>query len=756
MDYFYNTFEPIYLELKKSVKIVIFFAYFEDLQNMKNYLESFIPKQYLISSLISPFVYFDMFITAEINGPNFPLSLFNTHKIQLYHGIGVVPLYKKADVLSRFNTHFALGKQLVEFLETLPHKKENQNRYVEIGFPKLDTIVNPDPEQVKFIKNLYNITDQFVILYAPHWNPNGSLNNLSLEFLEDITKLENVLLIIKVHNFLYVKYKKENWQKKLSEFSDKHQNVVYVTRPNTQELFPLADMLITDAITTTVFEFALTFKPTFAYSCSQWFETNSNYKVEAEMRDMSILFDTASEIYQYTKKLLERKESILKRIELQRIDQNRLVNKYLFNVGKATDAAVKEINSILKIDTSDNIQTRYTILKNRLIRLLKNNPLCILSIIFWNCKLIYHKTKGKKTIVYNIQYDYFYAIFEPLYRKLRHRPDIDVYFAYNDKNLVLRNYLTKFIPFNKLISSQISPFVYFDLFITAEINGPDFPASIFATRKIQMYHGTGVYPLYKKIDVLKRFNIHFAVGPQFVKFIEILPHYKNNINKYEIIGYPKLDLILHPDQTEINQLKDQYEIRDQFIILYTPHWNPYGSLQKFGLDMIHEISQIPDVVILIKVHHFLFIRYKENNWQQKINSFCSNHPNVKMVSDPNTQKIFPLGDIMITDTGTTAAFEFSLMDKPVFIYCNNDWFDDEKNVDVEVERELIDMAVCFDEIKQICEFIKQLKNNDTAFMKEIQEQKLKQKQLINKYLFNPGSATEAALEIIERELNIND
>ncbi|MDP8209736.1 MAG: hypothetical protein P9M05_02925, partial [Candidatus Stygibacter australis] len=82
MDYFYNTFEPIYLELLKNDKIVVYFAYYEGLQKLHEYLKIFLSSKYLISSTISPFVWFDMFITAEINGPDFPVSFLPTHKIQ--------------------------------------------------------------------------------------------------------------------------------------------------------------------------------------------------------------------------------------------------------------------------------------------------------------------------------------------------------------------------------------------------------------------------------------------------------------------------------------------------------------------------------------------------------------------------------------------------------------------------------------------------------------------------------------------------
>jgi len=343
MDYFYNTFEPIYLELQKNKKIVVYFAYYEDSQRLHEFLNTFLSSKYLISSMISPFIWFDMFITAEINGPNFPVSFLPTCKIQLYHGTGVYPLYNKTDVLSRFNVHFAVGPQLVEFLKTLPHKNKNQNNYVEVGFPKLDAICHPDPELVNELKKQYNILNEFVILYAPHWNPNGSLHVLSLEMIARLAKLENVMILIKVHNFLYTRFKEDNWQEKLQKFADKYDNVVYVTRPNTQENFPLGDMMVTDTGTTAAFEFSITKKPVFVFFNQQWFDNNENSEVEKQIIDTTINFTTIDEIVDYTRKVQNGNAEMQKEIEVQQLKQQQLVDKYLFNPGTATEAAVTAI-----------------------------------------------------------------------------------------------------------------------------------------------------------------------------------------------------------------------------------------------------------------------------------------------------------------------------------------------------------------------------------------------------------------------------
>jgi CDP-Glycerol:Poly(glycerophosphate) glycerophosphotransferase len=750
MDYFYNTFEPVYKVLSKDKRIVVYFACFEGMQKVKDHLRDFIPAKFLISSQISPFIYFDMFITAEINGPDFPVSFLPTHKIQIYHGIGVAALQKKINVLSRFNTHFALGPQLVEFFETLPQNKRKQNEHAIIGFPKLDAISHPDPQQIEELKKLYNIKDQFVILYAPHWNPDGSLHKLSLDMIARLTKFENVIILIKVHNFLYTRFKDANWKEKLQKFADSYANVVYVTRPNTQDIFPLGDMMITDAITTTAFEFSLTYKPVFAYDSPVWFKDNPHNEVESEILNTAICFSDADEIYDYTHKLLTADKELLAQIEIQKRKQKQLIDKYLYNPGEATPAALKVIYQELHIKEKTGFRNYYN---NRLLRIISSHPLDIFKIFMWNLRLMFVKLTGKKTIVFNIQTDYFYNIFEPVYLALKKNKKIQIFFAVLENRQNLICYLKDYSPSKFIISGNISPFVYFDMFITAEINGPNFPASFLSTKKIQMYHGTGVYPLYQKTEVLSRFNLHFAIGPQFVEFIKTLPHTKKNENKCAEVGFPKLDAVFSPNPNFIKKLKNMYHIKDQFVILYTPHWNPYGSLHVLSLEMIAKLAQLDDVVILIKVHHFLFTKYKEQNWRTTLQDFADEHDNVVFVTRANTQEIYPLGDMLITDTGTTAAFEFSITQKPVFVFSNQDWFNN--NQFVEVEEQINDMAINFTDTAEIVEYAKKLTSHDVELDRKIAQQKVKQQSLIEKYLFNPQMATRTAVQVIEKELGIS-
>jgi CDP-glycerol glycerophosphotransferase (TagB/SpsB family) len=166
--------------------------------------------------------------------------------------------------------------------------------------------------------------------------------------------------------------------------------------------------------------------------------------------------------------------------------------------------------------------------------------------------------------------------------------------------------------------------------------------------------------------------------------------------------------------------------------------------------MIERLAQLENVTILIKVHNFFFTQYQDTDWKQKLTQTAEDHQNVFLVTRPNTQEIFPLGDMLITDTGTTAAFEFSLTKKPLFVFYNQDWFAHNEHCDV--EKEIIKTAICFTNINEIVEYTRKLQKGDAELMKIIAAQQIEQENMISKFLFNQGCATQAAVKVIEEVL----
>lgn len=386
---------------------------------------------------------------------------------------------------------------------------------------------------------------------------------------------------------------------------------------------------------------------------------------------------------------------------------------------------------------------------NRFLKTAAKNPFLIILIIIWNIKVLILKRKGIKTIVYNMHHDYFFCTFESLYRLLSENPNIRLFIAYKYDNR-LKSYLDSLNLTAKLIDNRISPFINFDMFITAEITGPDFPFKWLSTKKLEIYHGTGTYNLYGELPVLKRFDIHFAIGKQYQPDFFKASGLINHSRVYEI-GYPKTDALIN-NEYKNQSLIDRYRLSGKPVVLYAPHWNEFSSIHSIGKEMIRKLSGL-DIFIIIKVHNYIFTKFPEAKWKERLEEWSEEFINVRIMNEPDTQSFYNISDSIITDVGTTAGLEYSLIKKPLFIYKDIRWFEGKEGV--QPETDILDASIQFTSADEIYNFTERLYfKRDNGISELLAKQKKLQQRLIDNYIFNPGSASRAGYEAILKELGL--
>jgi len=388
----------------------------------------------------------------------------------------------------------------------------------------------------------------------------------------------------------------------------------------------------------------------------------------------------------------------------------------------------------------------------RLLYILIFHPFMLFVILFKNLIFIVEKIKGKKLIVYNMHHDYFFNTFESIYHKLETISEVKVYFSYDFGNNALKEHLSNFVPKKRIIDNRISPFLVFNLFITAEITGPDMPFNGLKTKKLQMYHGIGNYNLWEKEALLKRFNIHFAVGPQYHAFFDAVTI--NSANGYQVysVGYAKTDAIVN-DSYDNNAICEYYDIPNtKPVVLFAPHWGTASCIHKCFEELMEKISSL-DVTLLIKLHNFIFIKFPEANWHKKIKRICDNHSNVKFIEEPDTQKFYNIADILVTDSHTTALIEYSLTGKPIIMFKDETWFTGFNN-GIQPETDMSKTGIEVKNPTECVTLIKKIIDNSHEIKALLSTQHTKEKELVNKYFFNIGNASHASVEAIMKELEI--
>jgi len=372
----------------------------------------------------------------------------------------------------------------------------------------------------------------------------------------------------------------------------------------------------------------------------------------------------------------------------------------------------------------------------------------IFHILYMNFIKLVYKLKNKKIIVYYISNDYFFDIFKPIYRELIKNSKIRIFFAHSvgiknyflNKRGVIRYLLENGVKGRFLFPAHILCFFKPDMFICSEPHFEKIPESFKKVKKVQIYHGVGVPSFDACKENIKKYDLHFAIGPHFNATINFI--FKNTGKKFKMynVGYPKTDKLFK------KQLKEESAV---FTVVYAPHWNKHFSINKFGEDIVKKIAKLK-ANLIIKPHHHLYVRYPEMKWEKRFSSFSQKFPNVSFITDPNTQKILPIGDVVVTDTATSVGFESSILLKPLVIYDSPEWF--KENKESEIEKEISRMAIKFRSLDELFNILKRFIKKDKILEKEITKQKKKQERIVEKYLYNPGKSTDVAVDVILREL----
>jgi CDP-glycerol glycerophosphotransferase (TagB/SpsB family) len=387
----------------------------------------------------------------------------------------------------------------------------------------------------------------------------------------------------------------------------------------------------------------------------------------------------------------------------------------------------------------------------RFFKLLLKNPLAPAALLFWNIRLFLLRAAGVRSVVCNLRHDYFYAVLGSVLSRLEARKDIRLFLSVPTGDSALTALLKKAAPDIPIMDCAFSPFVNFDMFITAEITGPDLPCRGLKTKTLQTYHGTGIYNLFEKISVLRRFHIHFAPGPQYMNFFSAAGITEDRGHKVFEVGYPKTDAILDNSSYPPELVRAGLAPGSSMpVILYAPHWSETSSIHKH-LDAIAAVMAELPVWFLIKPHHYIYAKYPEADWPARLAEIEKKSPRAILLREPDTQRYYGAADIMISDTGTTAPLEFSLTGKPYLIFNDGAWFSGERK-GIQPETDIALNGVGFSGIAGLKDRLSVILKGGPEAEEIISRQKAAQEEMVKKYFFNPGKASDAAVRVILAEL----
>ena len=263
-------------------------------------------------------------------------------KVHVFHGISFkgkayseqVRDYDHAFLIGPYQRNQFVRRGILE---------EGNPRIVDVGMPKTDPIASGEfcREEVLAARGLP--VDKPVVLYAPTWRKEASLNTVGEELLRAVGGMGDVTLLVKLHDWcLDPARNRRDWGTWLAEQEKAGAPWVWVRERDIVPFLATADMLISDA-SSTANEFLLRDRPILFMDVPELFEKY----------EQSIDLDTWG---RKTGVVVERPEDLPAAVSAQLADpgaqseiRRAAARDYFYNPGQATGAAHRAILDLLEL-----------------------------------------------------------------------------------------------------------------------------------------------------------------------------------------------------------------------------------------------------------------------------------------------------------------------------------------------------------------------------------------------------------------------
>lgn len=195
---------------------------------------------------------FDIVFCAHVSG-YFPKE--DRERVQLFHGVSFRNMAVRRDVLV-YDHLFIVGPYMRRLFSAQQLLRPTDPRLVDIGFPKLDRLVDGTLDRRAILKRFGLSGRRPVLLYAPTGQKDNSLEHTGEAVIERLRDTGRYDLLIKLHD--HPRDRSVDWPARLKPLLDRHTTLVrdFDIVPS---LF-VADLLITDASSVS-YEYALLDRP---------------------------------------------------------------------------------------------------------------------------------------------------------------------------------------------------------------------------------------------------------------------------------------------------------------------------------------------------------------------------------------------------------------------------------------------------------------------------------------------------------------
>ncbi|MBA3853413.1 MAG: hypothetical protein C0503_03300 [Gemmatimonas sp.] len=182
---------------------------------------------------------FDLVFCAHVSG-YFPKD--EQERIQLFHGVSFRNMAVRRDVLV-YDRLFLTGPYMRRLFTEKQMLRDRDPRLVNIGFPKLDRLVDGTLDRAAILRKVGFSGRRPVILYAPTGQKDNSLEHTGEAVLERLRATGKYDILIKLHD--HPRDRATDWPKRLRPLLDRHTKLA--SGLDVVPYLYAADLLLTDA-----------------------------------------------------------------------------------------------------------------------------------------------------------------------------------------------------------------------------------------------------------------------------------------------------------------------------------------------------------------------------------------------------------------------------------------------------------------------------------------------------------------------------
>ena len=220
----------------------------------------------------------DVFLSASVYGKG-PKT---AHRINISHNQPTKFEAYPKEYVENYDVHFLTGplhREQYEHMFELHGLDKSKYRLVNVGYPKSDALLQGKYNRNDVLNELRLDTTRKTILYAPAWDPGGSLRSFGDDVIRQLMSLDHVNVIVKLHPVSHTPESSAsyefytggvNWVERFKRY-EKSEKFRHVTAFQVDPLLIASDLLVTD-FSSVALEFVGLDRPIIYLDCPEYFE----------------------------------------------------------------------------------------------------------------------------------------------------------------------------------------------------------------------------------------------------------------------------------------------------------------------------------------------------------------------------------------------------------------------------------------------------------------------------------------------------